>query len=1000
MSKLYPPYIEGTIPAFAGNEIVVPFSMNRVVAKNKVAGFSLKIKTVQNSLFIVELKTRRFNFEKMEAYFSLGDYQEKLNIGQHYKVQLAYCENNSEGQLDPGYFSTVGVVKYTAKPEVYIEGLEEIGTNNHNHSYLGVYRQPLSEKDSEIVGDVTEKVYTGRFIIFNADNSIYYDSGEILHNNTENTAINESTQYFEFLEELPERKTFYIQYIVTTNNGLICASKQYKIMQRKTLDTDFYGYIKANMNFDEGYIQVDMVGYKDPATGLEYPVVGAYLLTRAETNNLNAWEPVHRFILQAETPSRTIFKDCTIEHGKTYIYSLQQYNDNGLYSNRIYTEEVLADFEDAFLFDGTRQLRIRYNPKVSSFKNTVFETKVDTIGGKHPFIFRNGKVSYKEFPIAGLISYYMDEEQMFNNDSEFNFSKDLYRNIKQRIFPLENLNAKSDMDAILSFMNLENNKYIPQPQDVVLVKRRSKDTIVDIDHKITMADGVEYPRIEVSTKENVYNLEHAYAHGNTINTPLEAKAKTTNLVGDNIFREKIFKLDVLDWLTNGETKLFRSPTEGNYLVRLMNVSLSPEDGTGRMLHSFNCTAYEVAECTHENMLKYGTLDLPELHDKRVRWGTKELVSYDEMGIAQYFNGEILNHFTIPGQKYTASSVLFSGVQPGSYFYLNLPEDVSIEKDKEKAAEYRIFIGATGSLFLDNIGDIFSIIVPAEAKYQGSVTFSYEGSYPNTFGLVSDVTVEDVPLKIMIPEKNSKTLNVKETLEDLKVKIYDFIKIKLLKRPIYTIYTGRKTIDINNLYWDNKLTDKVNLDSLDIYGIYEIRLTAHVAESTVTHSPAKEDFHFNEELYIRDKFNDLYPLQSYLLGNSKELLDINNYSLQCEFNGESVDLITGKPFEAKYLELSSLNIGSGVYFEATYVQYIMSYYLEEENASVKNAYSNYINAKEQYLLDIVEATEETAEKIDEDAETMLERYNELIKALDAAIKQYKKEHGLENQNKGV
>ena len=66
-----------------------------------------------------------------------------------------------------------------------------------------------------------------------------------------------------------------------------------------------------------------------------------------------------------------------------------------------------------FLFDGEKQLKIRFNPKVSSFKNYILETKVDTIGSKYPFFFRNGSVKYKEFPINGLISCLMDEEQLF-----------------------------------------------------------------------------------------------------------------------------------------------------------------------------------------------------------------------------------------------------------------------------------------------------------------------------------------------------------------------------------------------------------------------------------------------------------------------------------------------------------------------------------------------------------------------------------------------------------
>jgi hypothetical protein len=63
-------------------------------------------------------------------------------------------------------------------------------------------------------------------------------------------------------------------------------------------------------------------------------------------------------------------------------------------------------------------LKISFNPKVSSFKRTLLEQKVDTIGSKYPFIFRNGAVDYKEFPISGLLSYEMDDEGLF--DSKYN----------------------------------------------------------------------------------------------------------------------------------------------------------------------------------------------------------------------------------------------------------------------------------------------------------------------------------------------------------------------------------------------------------------------------------------------------------------------------------------------------------------------------------------------------------------------------------------------------
>jgi hypothetical protein len=69
-------------------------------------------------------------------------------------------------------------------------------------------------------------------------------------------------------------------------------------------------------------------------------------------------------------------------------------------------------------------------------------------------------------------------------------------------------------------------------------------------------------------------------------------------------------MKVLEWLTNGEPKVFRSPVEGNFIVRLMNSSLSPNDTLGRMLHTFNSTAYEVADFNYTTLgdMKFITID--------------------------------------------------------------------------------------------------------------------------------------------------------------------------------------------------------------------------------------------------------------------------------------------------------------------------------------------------------------------------------------------------------
>ena len=73
---------------------------------------------------------------------------------------------------------------------------------------------------------------------------------------------------------------------------------------------------------------------------------------------------------------------------------------------------------------------------------------------------------------------------------------------------------------------------------------------------------------------------------------------------NDITLEREFRKEVQEFLLNGEVKLFKSPTEGNILVRLMNTSFTPEKVLSRMIYSFNTTMYEIADATLENINKY------------------------------------------------------------------------------------------------------------------------------------------------------------------------------------------------------------------------------------------------------------------------------------------------------------------------------------------------------------------------------------------------------------
>jgi hypothetical protein len=102
----------------------------------------------------------------------------------------------------------------------------------------------------------------------------------------------------------------------------------------------------------------------------------------------------------------------------------------------------------------------------------------------------------------------------------------------------------------------------------------------------------------------------------------EEESGSTDLTYDNFSKELKFKLEVLDWLNNGKPKLLRSPSEGSYVVQLMNVSLSPVDTLGRMLHSFSANATEVEQKVKGIKL----VSLPALPARFETWfpGTKNI----------------------------------------------------------------------------------------------------------------------------------------------------------------------------------------------------------------------------------------------------------------------------------------------------------------------------------------------------------------------------------------
>ena len=608
------PIIEGTLPAFYLDDngiaqIAVPFSMSRAVNKSQIKGFKLKIKNVQQSNYLITLSQSSVDFIKSIVYFDISKeiLEKSFLVGQFYKCQLAYIDTNDV----VGYYSTVGVIKYTTKPKVSILTLAETGNNSHIYTYTGLYSQ--YEKD------FTEKIYSYRFILKDENNNILKDTDFIIHNNSNDELPYESQDTFTYTADLDLNKKYYLSYIVRTNNLLEISSPSYKIIQTKSTISDLeIEKILPRLNYNNGYIEIQIEGKKDSLDN-EKLVKGQFILSRAsEKSNYMDWEKISEFSLESEKPSIKKWKDFIIEQGIHYKYSIQQVNSDS-YSDRVISDKtVFADFEDCFLYDGKRQLKIKFNPKVSSFKKDILETKVDTLGSKYPFIFKNGQVEYKEFPISGLISYLSDEENLFLDYNHID-KQQREKNNQNLLSLVETVPDQNDFyenDNYTSYFvktttSIKQNYRFLELKDYINYVKTGKYNEVNKAVKnaalsiTNLGDKKQFNNIKkllselLKTKNRLY--ENLYMQESK---KKEIKLFNTNLISENIRLERQFKLEVLDWLTNGEPKLFKSPNEGNYIVRLLNISLTPNDQVGRMIHTFNATAYEVAEVSYDNLYKY------------------------------------------------------------------------------------------------------------------------------------------------------------------------------------------------------------------------------------------------------------------------------------------------------------------------------------------------------------------------------------------------------------
>lgn len=894
MSKLYPPSLEGKLPACAGDMLVIPFTMNRAVSVNEVGGMTAVIKTISTGTVIGTLKgsfSPGKSSGKYSADFKLSDLDKKLNIGQYYKVQIAY-NHIRDGAI--GYYSSVGVFKKSAAPSVTVPQL-----NNNMYSgyeYTGVYSQKGK--------DETEKVYSYCFELKDLEGNLIDTSGVQIHDSSkDDPSVAESQDTWRSNIELPKNIPYELIYSITTMNGIEASSGPKTVINQDSIDIDLDMELNSVLIPESGSIELSITAKKNAHS----IVSGNFVLVRASSiNDFNSWDEVYQFnylnVTLSQTEPKLIWEDYSVQQGEEYLYALQAYNSKGLYSNRMNSTsgKIKVDFEDIFLGDADRQLKIRFNPKVSSFKNNVVESKVNTIGSKYPFIFKNGYVHYKEFQIAGLISMLCDEDETFY--------------------------------------------------------KRSVESLSTIDQG-----------------------------GGRISTPsylLPEHKLSTDLTSENIYKERQFKLEVLEWLNNGKPKIFRSATEGNYIVRIMNVSLTPNDTLGRMLHNFQCTACEIADWSFKKLTDLGLINIPEgeianvkvaqIKPKNMFKITDSLEFQDQYPIFEQSTDKIVRF------KIGAYNVNLTEATPGTIvgftFADTTGETINIE------------IGGTGSYYVQmpRKTTLFQIELKKGNWDNMKITFEYDDYTPtDAFSKIANFTTTDEIRRIagsgytnnLMADRNYGSASVNSILSDIRREIGTIHYLRAEKRFVQEVWPAP------NGKWsrNQSLNDIIKDDEWVSIYLY--------------HNNADNTYYSGN---MRTKINGEPDYRLCLSDDPSEYIDLGgNY-----YNGQPDDLITnptedGKPKYGPTFgridalrninKLTTLRVGNGVLIDIAYRVRTKEYVIEDTDGATKKAKQAWQNTVS-YLETMIQNDNIyiTVSDIEKQRQAVNNAYDEFINCLRIAL----------------
>ncbi len=584
--SIYPPTLSSSQPPFWYEETSysIYFTLQRITQFSEIGHIQIRIVKQSNNSSIAKLSKypdgtiykppSEIQTSGNQYYISIlqSDLSETWQPGTLYKIQMRFGTTAmytsiagfskwKQDQIDNQTFSewsTVMIIKAITKPQVIIENAEakspsDIGSAEKTEFtltplFFGTCIIP--ERDKELVEEYQFNLYLGEKtleeFLANEVEGLVESSGWKEHNARDGTSDRHRFQTF-----LTNNTTYTLIYSIRTVNGYVGLAAPYKFLATQSYLGELTG-VHLYVNDDSEYCREN--GCIDIQLTTDSLLSGSFVLTRSsEKTNYAVWESLKYFIFAGRKfTEETIYNDFTIESGVKYKYAFQQENSAGFRSQPVFTANNsphYIDFEYSYLYHDDIQLRLMFNNRVNSFKHTTLTSKQDTLGDRYPHLSRNGYAYYAEFPISGLISFQMDPDRTFLKLEKSGFMLDGETKIPRDKFTEQSFNR------------------LP--------------CIPNVDTAGLPGQSTNYNDL-------------------TINS---------DLTPNNVFIERKFREEVEKFLNNFDYKLYKSPTEGNIIVVLQNVSMTPNASLGRMIYEFSATAYEVAENNLENLEKKGIINI-------------------------------------------------------------------------------------------------------------------------------------------------------------------------------------------------------------------------------------------------------------------------------------------------------------------------------------------------------------------------------------------------------